>query len=57
MYQQNHSVTYAHYLFTNRNAWLQCYIENRNSYEQNGLDNVLYIPYYISSCKTATNFW
>ena len=35
------------------------YVENRNNYERNGseLEDVLCIRYYISSCKTATNFW
>ena len=34
-------------------------IESRRShnYERKRSENVLRIPYYISNCKTATNFW
>ena len=33
------------------------YVSNCNNCERNGSEDVLSIPYYVSNCKTATNFW
>ena len=50
----NETIALSLKLFTNCNALLQYYV--RNNHEQNGEDYVLCTPFYIPTCKPATDF-
>ena len=44
------------FIFTDLNALLQYYMDDRNNRERSGQDDELCTPFIISSCKPATDF-
>ena len=49
-------VTNKKVLFTDHSTLLQYYADDRKNRGRSGQDDVLCTPFYISSCKPATNF-